>query len=61
MARIREIGEDELEAFIDVAAQVMPREDMGGVAGLIDWRRQADAMIWLLAERDGDVVGAAMH
>jgi len=59
VARIREIGEDELESFIGVAAQVMPREDMGGVAGLIDWRRQADAMIWLLAERDGDIVGAA--
>jgi GNAT superfamily N-acetyltransferase len=56
---IREIGEDELEAFVGVAAHVMPREDTGGVAGLIDWRRQAEAMIWLLAERDGDVVGAA--
>ena len=59
MAKIREIGEAELEAFIGVAEQVMPREDTGGVAGLIDWRRQAEAMIWLLAERDDAVVGAA--
>ena len=59
MPRIREIGEDELEAFIGVVAEAMPREDMGGVAGLIDWRRQAEAMIWLLAERDDKVVGAA--
>jgi GNAT superfamily N-acetyltransferase len=36
----------------------MPREETGGVAGLIDWRRQAEAMIWLLAEKDGAVAGA---
>jgi len=59
VSRIREIGEDELEAFVGVAGQAMPREDIGGVAGLIDWRRQAEAMIWLLAERDGEAVGAA--
>jgi len=59
VARIREIGEDELEPFVAVAREAMPREDMGGVAGLIDWRRQAEAMIWLLAERDGEAVGAA--
>jgi mycothiol synthase len=59
VTRIREIGEDELEAFVGVAGQAMPREDTGGVTGLIDWRRQAEAMIWLLAERDGEVVAAA--
>ena len=58
MARIREIGEDELEAFVDVLSRAMPREDTGGVTGLIDWRRQAEAMIWLLAEEDEEVVGA---
>ena len=58
MATIREIGQDELEAFIGVVTQAMPREEMGGVAGLIDWRRQAEAMIWLLAEKDGAVAGA---
>ena len=36
----------------------MPREEMGGVAGLVDWRRQAEAMIWLLAEENGAVAGA---
>jgi GNAT superfamily N-acetyltransferase len=36
----------------------MPREETGGVAGLIDWRRQAEAMIWLLAEKDGAVADA---
>jgi GNAT superfamily N-acetyltransferase len=58
VATIREIGEDELEAFIGVLKQAMPREETGGVAGLIDWRRQAEAMIWLLAEKDGAVAGA---
>ncbi len=55
---IREIGADELEALLGVVAQAMPREDMGGVEGLVDWRRQAENMIWLLAEEDGHVVGA---
>jgi GNAT superfamily N-acetyltransferase len=58
VARIREIGEDELEAFVDVLARAMPREDTGGVTGMIDWRRQAAAMIWLLAEEDEEAVGA---
>jgi GNAT superfamily N-acetyltransferase len=58
MARIREIGAAELEAFVDVVKRAMPREDTGGVAGLVDWRRQAADMIWLLAEADDTVAGA---
>jgi GNAT superfamily N-acetyltransferase len=58
VAKIREIGEDELEAFIDVSAQAMPREDMGGVTGLIDLKRQAADTIWLLAEEDEAAAGA---
>ena len=59
MATIREIGEAELGAFIGVLEVAMPREETGGIAGLVDWRRQAQDMIWLLAEEDGAVVGAA--
>ena len=59
MATIREIGAAELEAFLGVLAAAMPREETGGIAGLVDWRRQAQDMIWLLAEEDGEVVGAA--
>jgi GNAT superfamily N-acetyltransferase len=59
VATIREIGEAELEAFIGVLAVAMPREETGGIAGLVDWRRHAQDMIWLLAEEDGEVVGAA--
>ena len=58
MAKIREIGEDELEAFVGVSSQAMPREETGGVAGLIDWKRQAADTIWLLAEEDGVPAGA---
>jgi GNAT superfamily N-acetyltransferase len=55
---IREIGPNELEKLIGVVALAMPREEMGGVAGLIDWKRQAEAMVWLLAEEGGAVAGA---
>jgi GNAT superfamily N-acetyltransferase len=58
VATIREIGEGELEAFVGVVSQAMPREETGGVTGLIDWRRQAEAMIWLLAAADDEIVGA---
>jgi len=58
VAKIREIGEDELEAFVGVSAQAMPREEMGGIAGLIDWKRQAADTIWLLAEEDDAAAGA---
>lgn len=28
------------------------------MGGFVDWRNQADAMVWLLSERDGEPVGA---
>jgi GNAT superfamily N-acetyltransferase len=56
MLRIREIGEDELEELVAVSAAAMPRDD-ASVAGFVDWRRQAEAMVWLLAERDEETVG----
>lgn len=59
MITIREIGEDELADFLAVVAKAMPREKMGGVAGLVDQRRQAEDMIWLLAEADGAVLVGA--
>jgi len=57
MARIREIGEDELGKLIAVSERAMPREETGGVEGMVDWKRQAEAMVWLLAQVDGAVVG----
>jgi GNAT superfamily N-acetyltransferase len=58
VARIREIGEDELPQLIGVIQLAMPREETGGVEGMVDWKRQAEAMTWLLAEEDDAVVGA---
>ena len=58
MPEIREIGEDELPALLEVLGEAMPREETGGVAGFVDWRRQAGEMVWLLAEEDGELAGA---
>src|SRR6188508_43792 len=35
----------------------MPREQ-ASVSSFVDWREQAGEMVWLLAERDGETVGA---
>jgi len=58
VVEIREIGEDELQALLEVLAAAMPREETGGAAGFVDWRRQAAEMVWLLAEAGGEVAGA---
>ncbi len=54
---IDEIGVDELHRLVDVRNTVWPH-DPETVEGYVDWRAQADDMIWLLASRDGEVVGA---
>jgi GNAT superfamily N-acetyltransferase len=59
MIEIREIGPDELERWLAVAAEVRP--DRGGsVADYVDWKRQAEDMAWFVASRDGDDAGAAL-
>lgn len=58
MPEIREITEDEVGKLIGVLERAMPHEETGGVAGMVDWKRQAEAMVWLLAEEDGETVGA---
>jgi GNAT superfamily N-acetyltransferase len=57
MSRIREIGVDELQKLVEVAKAAQPREE-AGVSIFVDWREQAEDMVWLLAERDGNPVGA---
>ena len=57
MLRIREIAEDELEELVSVALEAQPREH-ATAAGFVDWRNQAGDMVWLLAERDDETVGA---
>jgi len=54
---IREIDEDELETFVLIALAAQPRE-RATVGDFVDWRRQAEEMVWLLCERDGNTIGA---
>jgi GNAT superfamily N-acetyltransferase len=55
--RIREIDEEELAELVAIALEAQPREH-ATVSGFVDWRKQAGDMVWLLAERDDDTVGA---
>ncbi len=57
MLRIREIAEDELEELVSVALEAQPREH-ATVSGFVDWRNQAGDMVWMLAERHEETVGA---
>ena len=54
---IREIDEHELDTFVRIALAAQPRE-RATVGDFVDWRRQAEAMVWLLCERDGSALGA---
>jgi GNAT superfamily N-acetyltransferase len=55
--QIDEIGEEDLAQLVAVFNTVWPH-DPATVEGYVDWRRQAEDMVWLLARYDGDVVGA---
>jgi mycothiol synthase len=59
MIEIREIKADELEHWIDVAGRVRA-DRKGGVADYIDWHRQAEDMVWLIASKGGEDAGAAL-
>ena len=54
---MREIAEDELGELVAVALEAQPRERLT-VLDFIDWRNQAGDMVWMLAERDDETVGA---
>ena len=56
---IVEIEERELEQFVAVRNAVWPN-DPDSVQGLKDGKRQAEDMVWLLARRDGEVLGAGI-
>ena len=58
MTEITEIGADKLERWLAVASNVRP-DRAGSVEDYLDWKRQAEDMVWLLASRDGTDVGAA--
>ena len=58
MMEIGEIGADELERWIGIAGRVRA-DRKGGVAEYVDWKRQAEDMVWLVASKDGEDAGAA--
>ena len=58
MHQIREIEDGELDRWVAVMREV--DEDTGTVADYIDWRRQAQETVWLLASAGGRDSGAAI-
>ena len=60
MPEIREIGGDELDAFVQVLDAAFPREDPT-VEGFVDWKRQADDMAWFLGDGGGAFVLVGWH
>jgi GNAT superfamily N-acetyltransferase len=46
---IHEIGERELDQLVEVSRAAMPRDD-ATVEGFVDWKGQAEAMAWFLAD-----------
>src|SRR4051794_10733878 len=58
MIEISEVGTEGLERWITVAAKV--RSDRSGsVDDYVDWRRQAEDMVWFVASRGDEDAGAA--
>jgi mycothiol synthase len=49
----------DLERVVGVYNAVVP-DDPATVEGLVDWKRQADDMVWLVATADGEDAGAAV-
>ena len=56
---VREVGGDGLEPLVAVTNRVWPHTGWT-VPNLLDWRRQAEDMLWLVASRGGDPAGAAV-
>jgi mycothiol synthase len=59
MAVLREIGEDELEGWVETRRAV-PQSDTATVEDYLDWKRQAPQQQWLVVEEDGEWVAVAM-
>jgi GNAT superfamily N-acetyltransferase len=55
---IREIGVGELETLVEIERAAQPRQ-FPSVSAFVDWREQAEAMVWLVAEDGAEARGAA--
>jgi GNAT superfamily N-acetyltransferase len=58
MTEITEIGAEGLERWLAIASNVRP-DRSAGVDDYVDWKRQAEDMVWFLATREGVDAGAA--
>jgi GNAT superfamily N-acetyltransferase len=58
VTEIREIGDDELERWVEVSKAT--GADTGTAVDYLDWRRQAESMAWFLAELDTEAAGTAV-
>jgi GNAT superfamily N-acetyltransferase len=56
---VREIRDDELPHWNELVASVRP-DRATSVESLLDWRRQAEDMAWLVATADGEEAGAGL-
>lgn len=52
---IREIGEEELPTLVALLHAAQGRKE-ATVSGFVDWRNQAEAMVWFLGERGGKAI-----
>lgn len=59
MVEVVPVDVDELQRVVDVLNAVHP-DDPATVEALVDWRRQADDMVWLVATVDGRDAGAGV-
>ena len=59
MVEVVSVEVDELERVVSAHNAVRP-DDPTTVEGLVDWRRQAEDMAWLVAVADGEDSGAGI-
>lgn len=59
MIDVSEIRDDELPRWRDLVASIRP-DKATTVESLLDWRRQAEDLTWLLATVDGEQAGAGI-
>ena len=59
MIEIREIGADDLERWLGDRWPRPGRPESAASADYVDWKRQAEDMVWFVASKGGEDAGAA--